>query len=335
MKNRSRRWMAGGTSWVLALSIMLGVMVVPESASACKLYGFVARHVPENELYNELTTFATTQNGNERSWAMGFWENPDTGMDFKLPLVHRRFLPAVTPAGCSGASCTESPYYTDFKDYLEDILPKAIVGHLRVPSTGSGNIPDPHPFHKAPVGTDWLFAHNGTIPLSNLQTLVNNWDATHSGMDYMTDGRTAPVYSPRIDSEVFFIYVLQRMSETPECPQAGIWDAVQAVRSSVGTGPSLNFVMTDGTTLYAVRFPGANTTAYPLYYKDAKPEFRVVSSKSLDASFVSFPATGTMGTLAVMRPCYPTEFYALGPSQARPVCLTVMPPSLCTAAPSH
>lgn len=296
-------------SCLLWAGFLVGLFILtPDSARACKLFGFIGKKTPPGVLARELTAFAPTQGGAENSWAFGWFIAGDTTPATPArPRLFRAFGPAFSQG-------KETPRYTLEKAALEIERPRVVVGHLRVPSSGSVDLPDPHPFHKFSwlKQQDWLFAHNGTIPVGGLLRLVDQ--------EYFESGHTGPTIgtdpNSYIDSELYAIFVVQSIDRAT-CPELGIWRAINTLDPI--TDDSLNFILSEGTQLYAVRYPG--TTGYLLHIQDPPGgAYRAVSTRALDDSFHLLEGGAHKGTLAVLRPGRKTVLIPLGPGSREPVC---------------
>lgn len=110
------------------------------------------------------------------------------------------------------------------------------VVHLRAATVGSTAPANTHPFTGTASGRDWVFAHNGTI-------------AERHDLDL--GGRT-PTGST--DSELGFLHLLAALDG---CPDDDL-DVIEGVARDLTRRGRANFVLTDGTTLYA-RYDGWKT----------------------------------------------------------------------------
>jgi glutamine amidotransferase len=116
----------------------------------------------------------------------------------------------------------------------EETRSTMVMGHIRNASIGGHSLENTHPF----VDGNWAFCHNGTIDV-------------HS----VFRQRLAPERRRRLkgetDSEVLFQWLLQNMEECGDTAQ-GLEDAVRSIVSIKGPSTtSLDFMLSDGSTLYA------------------------------------------------------------------------------------
>lgn len=127
----------------------------------------------------------------------------------------------------------------------ENINSRIIVSHVRKATTGVRSKKNCHPFSSG----DWLFAHNGCIDRNSLiKCLEEPFKMAISG---------------ETDSEVYFLYILQNIKNEGDVI-VGIKKAINEVRKYDHTG--LNFILTDGISLYGYRDAISNINYYTLYY---------------------------------------------------------------------
>jgi predicted glutamine amidotransferase len=178
------------------------------------------------------------------------------------PLAAREILDAFFPLGKSGhVKCTMTPghldgwglsgysakravYFerraesiTEDKQRVDAAADKAantqspvIIAHIRKASEGARNVSNSHPFHSR----DWIFAHNGTVFGAN---------ASFPLQDSQPQGDT--------DSERLFLWILEHI-RTAENSTAALIALLKKYRPEL-VYSALNFLMTDGTTLWVYR----------------------------------------------------------------------------------
>ena len=124
-----------------------------------------------------------------------------------------------------------------------------VMAHVRNPTSGDRNVLNTHPFNK----DGWLFSHNGTLgdPHSLKAKLLERFSDTLQG---------------ETDSEVMFHYLLQRIEQAGHS-ESGVLDAIQDICRDRGEGTSsLNFALTDGTVLFALRKAFLNDEKYSMNF---------------------------------------------------------------------
>lgn len=130
---------------------------------------------------------------------------------------------------------------TPIRERSQYVRSHILIGHVRMGTRGEARRHNCHPFTSGP----WLFAHNGTVNRIRIMPMLEPDDARS------LEGDT--------DSEVYFHYLLQRIAKAGSAAE-GLAAAVVEVRRY--SFLALNFILTDGKTLYAYR----EATHTPDYY---------------------------------------------------------------------
>ena len=157
-----------------------------------------------------------------------------------LASVFKRGMTATSPA-------------SQFNKVSKDVSSKIIVAHVRKGTKGEPSERNSHPFSCK----NWLFAHNGSVDGSVLLGLLS------PQMKKEIEGET--------DSEPFFYYILQNIEECNNVVE-GIRSAVNTVVSKSHTG--LNFLLSDGQSIFALRYASDSRSYYSLYRLKRKPSCR-------------------------------------------------------------
>lgn len=124
---------------------------------------------------------------------------------------------------------------------------RMVVSHVRLVSTGDHRREDTHPWHYR----GWVFAHNGTIHAR--RRLLRLLREEYRDLEGDTD------------SEAFFHLVVQEV-HTIGYPVEGIIEAVRKIAENDFSFSSLNFIASDGKSLYALRYATTSPDYYTLYY---------------------------------------------------------------------
>ncbi len=175
---------------------------------------------------------------NYDGWAFAYYLPESHAVPLNRPIFRRGGPPA--------------PEDEDYLLAVEEMLavrPRTILGHVRLRSSGHVGVPDPHPFQHEGA----IFVHNGSVPEETLLSMLEaddpdyldtyppDWNDTSSGRD------------DYIDSELYFLLLNKYRREHPELTTA---EALRlGVREVAAAAPRnrLNFIMTRGDTLYALR----------------------------------------------------------------------------------
>lgn len=239
---------------MLSLAVMPGTYLNEVSDShECRLWGITASSIPHDVVMDDLVRLPNSLK------ALGA-SNPDGwGLAYYL---------GIEPAILRGQSpANKDPKFDLAADQVAGSGAKIAVGHIRRASSGIRNIPDPHPFERSKNGKLWLFCHNGGVDKGILINLI--------GAKYLAENPPSVGGNQNewIDSELYFIYVLKCCEESNWDVKKGITMAVVNICNIVpGTSETLNFVLSDGVTLWGFR---KGNTLY--YYHNS--EYSAVASQ--------------------------------------------------------
>ena len=272
---RSNRWARRAVWW---LSIAIAALVEGGAGTAphqCRFWALVGADYPSDLILDHLRDGSIENlrhlgSGNPDGWGFVSYPSPPDGAPLYLPLARRGGPPADDPY---------DPDYVRAVEELDRVRPRAVLGHVRRATSGHTGIPDPHPFTRR----QWSFAHNGGLDAAALRRLLGDYLLTHP-LDYDEGiGNTGP-----IDSELYFAFLLKFAEEHPELRFAeALRQGVQAlVRDDEVTGgyPKLNFVLSDGGTLYALHYYSGNSAVrfFPdLVRSGGESSYWVVSSEKV------------------------------------------------------
>jgi len=157
-----------------------------------------------------------------------------------------------------GISANNSLNYSHMSKHVRSHI---IISHVRL---GTGAEPakrNSHPF----ICKNWMFAHNGRVDKDHLESLLCE--------EYFNKIKGAT------DSELYFYWLLQNITEKGDVIK-GIKSAVDEIINN-GSYSGLNFILSDGTRLYAFRYSGSNPGYYSLY------ALRRVPSKNVPFEYYS------------------------------------------------
>ena len=206
---------------------------------ACRFWGLIGGRYPRELIDDHLRSgsaanLKTLGGMNRDGWGFGFYLRQSTQLQLTGPFCWR---------GGTPANHATDPDFDRAIDDLSRMRPRALIGHVRAGTSGHWGIPNPHPFEHEGI----LFAHNGVISEGMLVEMLLDGDSRYLSTyppDYVNG---------YIDSELYFLYILKAIRQSPGITRAeGIIRAVRAIEQ-VSPGLRLNFVMTAGDTLYALR----------------------------------------------------------------------------------
>ncbi|MCD6513299.1 MAG: class II glutamine amidotransferase [Candidatus Odinarchaeota archaeon] len=139
------------------------------------------------------------------------------------------------------------PLYSSKKsiEIVENVHSKIIIAHVRYATCGKPKYENTHPFKY----DKWIFAHNGSVNKKYIKSKLNNKHLK------ALEGET--------DSEALFHLILQKIEEQKD-PIKGIKTAINEACKTYFT--SLNFILSNGIKLYALRYASQKLDYYTLYY---------------------------------------------------------------------
>jgi glutamine amidotransferase len=122
--------------------------------------------------------------------------------------------------------------HTGFLESYSGIRSSICLAHVRHLTTGQATHADTHPFARELLGTDFCFAHNGTLPAAHDLPL----------------GRFRPVGGT--DSEHFFCHLLEEIAGWEEGLAEKSWPRLHQKLASWNEGGKLNCLLADGQRLF-------------------------------------------------------------------------------------
>lgn len=178
-----------------------------------------------------LERFKEFATDNPNGWGIGWYES-------NMARVFRQGI---------GASDRESRLSVLSKE----VRSKIIIAHVRRKGKGAAASKiNSHPFQYR----NWIFAHNGSVDREYLLSLLGEELAKE------IEGET--------DSEVYFYWILQNIEACGNVIE-GVKEAISKIRRKDHSG--LNFLLSDGKTLYAFRYSGCRKDYYSLYKLERAP----------------------------------------------------------------
>jgi predicted glutamine amidotransferase len=129
--------------------------------------------------------------------------------------------------------------HTDFLETYPEIRAAICIAHVRHRTRGRLTHADTHPFARELNGTEFCFAHNGTVP---------------QAFD-LPMGRFHPV--GQTDSEYVFCHLLGQIADWPELlGTEAAWPRLLGMAAGLNKDSRLNFLLSDGRRLFAYHDQG-------------------------------------------------------------------------------
>lgn len=271
----------------------------------CRFWALVGEDYPSGMIEDQLRD-GTIQNlktlggANDDGWGIGYFLRDWSAQPFTHPIVRR---------GGPRANHPHAPGFDRTVNELRLFRPRAAIGHVRRGTSGHLGIPDPHPFLDRHPRRDegLLFAHNGSLDVYALGQRLGAAYLLQHPPDY---GSPTPLDTKHIDSELYLLYLLKLIEARPDLPFAeALLEAARTISRDdevTDLNPRMNFVLTEGDTLYALNYYGLGNANPICYWPPLPPDgvsfppFWVAASESLGSvnGWTALPAQ----TLAVFVP---------------------------------
>jgi predicted glutamine amidotransferase len=242
---------------------------IRSSRENCRLLGIVSRMPSQATFIDEtLDRFRDPLYSQQNGWGIGVYSDINHGGKLGIPGV-----PMVIRSDVNVED--DLDLFHAVRALTVRLQPACILAHLRNASSGCSDIADPHPFQREINGKTFLFVHNGGIWGNDLQMLITE----------LLEGNEQTLNCPGtpIDSEYLFLYLLQILETMDSDPYTAckIWTKNLLSRVT-DEWNGLNFILTDGETLWAVRC-SYRSSSFPLhYYQFQQNDAYAISTEALD-----------------------------------------------------
>lgn len=274
----------------------------------CRFWGIIFSDLDsslQNLIRVQLDSLQALGDSHQDGWGMGYFISPDS--DVILPIVSR-----------GEPRAPFDPRYDKVVDNMVNYIKKSAVAHIRSGSSGpTSGIPDPHPFLRYGIHREFqmLFAHHGKIPGDVLLDLINSINPVYLDSN-------PPDYEPEyLDSDIYSIYMMEIFDTYAEWSiEECIKLAIIKLDSALGIREAeCNFVMSNGSSLWALRFVKASTGGYNLhFYPNSEiSNYWIVASEPLD-TIQSYWIAVPNSTLVVLNPGQPPELSNIFEKADRP-----------------
>lgn len=218
---------------------------------------------------------------NDDGWGLVWYDYTDNGAQINPTNILR-----------SSEAANVDPSFVDAIAQIGASTPKILMGHVRNASSGSSNIPDPHPFIMRYGDRDYSFMHNGTVDADSIEILIQNSDSTWL---------IAHPFVTNVDSERYFSWIMLNIHLENGNILQGIKNALLPIYNEATASSSyshINFILSDGLDIYAYKQTSDNESpsmAHPLaYFYDMDHESR---NHRYTGVMSQFPETNTSDPL--------------------------------------
>jgi predicted glutamine amidotransferase len=293
-----RRFLCLLISGLIAVSLIIFfVQKANERVTAphnCRFWGIIFSEMSASladTIRTHLDSLRDLSASNPDGWGFGYFMVPDT-----------QGLLAIITRGEPVAQC--DPRYIIAVENMIKYTEHCGIAHVRSGSSGpSSGIPDPHPFLRRSLNRNFemMLAHNGNIPVKQLLALINTINPFYMELN-------PPDYSPDyVDSDLYAIFIMEIIDTYLELTiEKCIQTAITKLDSAIGlSAAKFNFVMSDGTRIWALNYDRSLTdpSSLYLYPNVSESAFWVAASVPLDTLNIFWAAVPN-STLVVL---YPNE----------------------------
>ncbi len=260
----------------LHLILVLGIL--SQSLYACRLWAVCAKSgftIPtlssqeQSVVLNQLSAFYDQSEFMANGWAlMGYAAtNPDS-----LEPIYRSDSPATEDS---------ATYWNSVSTLMENNEHTIGIGHLRIATSGTNSIPNPHPFLFYQAGISYSFIHNGTVDKDLLVNLITNdgtdlsWLIEHEPQTFGGGSWQDEGWSNVVDSELLMLFIMQNI-EASESVLSGLESALSTLVAEGVPFTQLNLIFSNGSDLYV--FGGVNG----LFISESEEHYAVMTLPPTD-----------------------------------------------------
>ena len=253
----------------IILKFTLLVIIVIQPLNACRLWAVCAR---SNLTFSEVSE---AQYAEIELQLNSFYFQSEYMLDgWALLRYNESEQDSVTPIYRSESPATNDSalYWNAVDALLGSDSGKIGIGHLRIATSGSNSVPNPHPWMFYHNDISYSFIHNGTVNKEILYDLITEsgtdltWlelypPQTFGGGDWKSSGWTNVV-----DSELILLYIMKEV-QYHEDIVIGFQTAVINMINAGTSASQLNLIFSDGGSLFV--FGGSHglyTTESSDYY---------------------------------------------------------------------
>ena len=201
----------------------------------CRLFGLIANKPVDVEFsfFKADISFKELGSQNPDGWGVGYYKNEEPRIDKERINIEES---------------------EKVNKVIKQQVSNLFIAHVRKTSGTAIKYENTHPFEY----NNWIFAHNGTIDIKN-----NIREKLLPKYTNFIKGDT--------DSELYFLLLMQNIEQDNKVIQA-IKKTLEFIGKNRGNKTtSLNFLLSDGKKIYALRKAFTNTDSYSLLYLNRDP----------------------------------------------------------------
>ena len=255
------------------IRLIIILILTLQWAEACKLWGTCTKTnitLPElsddsfTDLDLQLREFFLQSNQMINGWALlGYGNNPGE----QITPLHRSSEPATNDSLL---------YWQKVDTLLQMESGKIGIGHLRLASSGSESIPNPHPWMFHYNGLSYSLVHNGTISKVLLRNLITDdgfntsWLDDHPPQTFGGGNWNGSGWANVVDSELLMLFIMRNINTHQSSVSGFKISMLELVNAGVNAS-QLNIIFSDGISLFI--FGGQDG----LYTKESTDCFSVMT----------------------------------------------------------
>ncbi|MBI89551.1 MAG: hypothetical protein CMG60_05630 [Candidatus Marinimicrobia bacterium] len=255
------------------IRLIIILILTLQWAEACKLWGTCTKTnitLPElsddsfTDLDLQLREFFLQSNQMINGWALlGYGNNPGE----QITPLHRSSEPATNDSLL---------YWQKVDTLLQMESGKIGIGHLRLASSGSESIPNPHPWMFHDNGLSYSLVHNGTISKVLLRNLITDdgfntsWLDDHPPQTFGGGNWNGSGWANVVDSELLMLFIMRNINTHQSSVSGFKISMLELVNAGVNAS-QLNIIFSDGISLFI--FGGQDG----LYTKESTDCFSVMT----------------------------------------------------------
>ena len=255
------------------IRLIIILILTLQWAEACKLWGTCTKTnitLPElsddsfTDLDLQLREFFLQSNQMINGWALlGYGNNAGE----QITPLHRSSEPATNDSLL---------YWQKVDTLLQMESGKIGIGHLRLASSGSESIPNPHPWMFHDNGLSYSLVHNGTISKVLLRDLITDdgfntsWLDDHPPQTFGGGNWNGSGWANVVDSELLMLFIMRNINTHQSSVSGFKISMLELVNAGVNAS-QLNIIFSDGISLFI--FGGQDG----LYTKESTDCFSVMT----------------------------------------------------------
>ncbi len=255
------------------IRLIIILILTLQWAEACKLWGTCTKTnitLPElsddsfTDLDLQLREFFLQSNQMINGWALlGYGNNAGE----QITPLHRSSEPATNDSLL---------YWQKVDTLLQMESGKIGIGHLRLASSGSESIPNPHPWMFHYNGISYSLVHNGTISKVLLRDLITDdgfntsWLDDHPPQTFGGGNWNGSGWANVVDSELLMLFIMRNINTHQSSVSGFKISMLELVNAGVNAS-QLNIIFSDGISLFI--FGGQDG----LYTKESTDCFSVMT----------------------------------------------------------